>query len=329
KTGFVSSVASGKANAYIQIEQCEWISRPENFEAFAALSDKLRQVDYSFLGMNLGQRPAWNFLWTTDWSDSKIWLPGLLMFLIPIISALASYFSSKISMKMNAQDQTQQQSMGAMFIMMPLLSLYIGFIMPTALGIYWLISTVLGIVQDVILTKYYTKKMAAEDEVRNAERAAKEAELEEKRRETERKKAENATERNKNTSKRKQAISERQERMEKAQEWDRLHSPAPETNAGPSQVGTRKYARGRAYDPQRFDALAETPSDVSEIPELEDIIPEAETDEEALLDAAEEAEEYVEEAAEEIEEVEETDEDNEEPEASDEENDAEESDEEE
>jgi YidC/Oxa1 family membrane protein insertase len=252
------------STAYVQIEQTQWIST--HFSEFAGITDKLRQIDYSFLGMNLGQKPAWNFLWTTDWSNKAVWLPGLLMFLIPILAGLASYFSAKISVATNATGTEQNQTMSAMNIIMPLFSVYIGFIMPAALGIYWLVSTILSIIQDYFLTKYYKKKMAIEDAERLEMEAAREAELEKKRQETERKRAMNATERNPNTSKRKQQKTERQVQREKAAEWERLRSDTPEDEPLPSQVGTRRYARGRAYDPARYGGTGEAPE--HEIPEL-------------------------------------------------------------
>ncbi|MBR2717235.1 MAG: membrane protein insertase YidC [Oscillospiraceae bacterium] len=270
-TGFEQTMNA----AYVQIEQTQWIST--HFSEFAGITDKLRQIDYSFLGMNLGQKPAWNFLWTTDWSDPSVWLPGLGMFLIPILAGLASYLSAKISAKANNTGSEQVQGMGAMNIIMPLFSVYIGFIMPTALGIYWLVSTILSVIQDVILTKYYTKKMALEDADRLEKQAEREAELDRKRQETERKRAENATERNPNTSKRKQQKTEREVQKAKAAEWERLHSDKAEDEPDPSQVGTRRYARGRAYDPDRFaasgiDSVTET--DEEQSPEAAEELPE-------------------------------------------------------
>ena len=261
-TGYEATMST----AYVQIEQTQWIST--HFSEFAGITDKLRQIDYSFLGMNLGEKPAWNYLWTTDWSNKSVWLPGLLMFLIPILAGLASYFAAKVSASANATSPEQNQTMSAMNIVMPLFSVYIGFIMPAALGIYWLVSTILSIIQDYFLTKYYKKKMALEDAERLEKEAAREAELEAKRQETERKRAMNATERNPNTSKRKQQKTERQVQREKAAEWERMQSDTPEEESLPSQVGARRYARGRAYDPDRYGFTGDAPE--HEIPELSD-----------------------------------------------------------
>ena len=95
--------------------------------------------------------------------------------------------------------------------------------------------------------------------MRRAEEREREEELERKRQETERLRAMNATTVNKNTSKKKQqaqaaqANTERKaaaEREERAARRERLGVQEEEKPA--SQVGNRRYARGRAYVADRF-----------------------------------------------------------------------------
>ncbi|SHI13166.1 YidC/Oxa1 family membrane protein insertase [Sporobacter termitidis DSM 10068] len=243
---------------YLEIHQAEFISRPEHFNAFQQLSDKLHQIDYHFLGVDLGQQPDWQFLWKANWSDPSVWVPGLLLFLLPIISGVLAYFSSKVSMQINpVQGNAQQQSSTkSMMLMMPLISIFFGFSMPGAIGVYMIAQTVLSVVQDVYLTKRYTRIMDAEDAVKLEQQRVREAEMEAKRIETERKKLENKTEVNRNTSKKKQQKAERQEQLEKSVEWEKKNAP-PEVKDEPGRIETRRYARGRAYDPERFDGEAD------------------------------------------------------------------------
>ena len=238
-------------DAYIQIKQTEFIHL--NFSAFQPLSDKLHDINYTFFGMNLGQVPDFQFLWKTTWSDPSIWVPGLLLFLLPIASGVLAFFSSKVSMQMNpAQGNAQQQSSTkTMMLFMPLISVYFGFIMPGAIGVYMVSQTVFSVAQDIWLTKRYTKIMDAEDAVKFEQRRIKEAELEAKRLETERKKLENKMEVNPNTSKKKQLKVERQEQIEKTIGWEKKQTSA-EAKAEPSRVDTRRFARGRAYNPERY-----------------------------------------------------------------------------
>ena len=251
------SLAEGANSYYAQIYQSEFITA--NFDQFAGISDKLIPMDFNFLGLNLAATPNWHF-WAFDFSEG-VW-PVIGLFLIPIISTALSYLSMYISQKVNATTATtaQAQSTNKMMLwMMPLMSLWLGFTLPAAMGIYWIMNSLTGIIRDTALTAYYKKKLDAEDAVRRAEEREREEELERKRQETERLRAMNATTVNKNTSKKKQqaqaaqANTERKaaaEREERAARRERLGVKEEETPA--SQVGNRRYARGRAYVADRF-----------------------------------------------------------------------------
>ena len=251
-----------RANAYYEIALAKLVH--ENWDMVQAelanLDARLLNVDFSFLGLNLGDQPRWNFFMTADWSDSSVWLPALGLFLIPFISASLSYLSMKVSQASNpSQDAQSQATMASMNLMMPLMSIWICFIMPAAMGIYWIANSVFGMTRDFILTKVYKKQLDKEDAERIARRSAREKELEEKRLETERLRAEGKTEMNVNTSKKKIQASEKNrnderkaaaEKAERAARRERLGIKEAEKPA--SQVGNRRYARGRAYVPDRF-----------------------------------------------------------------------------
>jgi YidC/Oxa1 family membrane protein insertase len=217
----------------------------------------LKNISFYLGNINLAAIPNWQFLWApeTNWNDSAIWLPGLLLFLLPFISGGAQFISAGIMRKMSPTGSPEAAggTMGNVLKFMPLMSVWFGFILPAALSFYWTIGTVLQIAQDVWLTKKYTRILDAEDAEKAEIRKAREAELEAKQIETERKKAEGTTERNRNTSKRKKQKTDRQDQRDKAAEWEKKNAPAPiEEKDEPGRVGKRRYARGRAYDPDRF-----------------------------------------------------------------------------
>lgn len=252
-----------KADAYSEITMTRLahLNWDRVQSALAGKIDKLMDIDFSFLGLDLGMKPEWNFFAHTDWSDVSVWLPALGLFLIPFISAFLSWVSMKVSNAANPQtgDAQTQASMKSMNIMMPLMSVWICFIMPAAMGIYWIANSVFGMTRDYILTKVYQKQLDKEDAERIAARSAREKELEEKRLETERLRAEGKTEKNTNTSKKKIQANEKQksderkaalEKAERAARRERLGIADNEIPA--SQVGNRRYARGRAYVPDRF-----------------------------------------------------------------------------
>lgn len=259
---------------YLEIEQVKFISNPEYFSFFKPLSESLRQIDYNFLGMNLGNTPQWK-IWEYDWSDVSKWGPAFLLFLLPVASGILAFFSTKISMKLNPQTSMNQQQASTnnmMTLMMPIMQVWFAFIMPAAIGIYIIASTLFAMIQDIILTKHYTKILEAEEAVRLEQQRIRDAELEAKRLETERRKLENATEKNPNTSKKKQLKTERQEQLEKAVEWEKKNSGQEVKPEDPSRVGERRFARGRAYDPSRYEQTETTseqpPEDEADVNQL-------------------------------------------------------------
>lgn len=328
-------VASGKSTAYLQLEQSEFISN--HFADFAGLSDRLVNIDYSFLGLNMGSTPKVFF-----WKDGLTWL-SIGLFLIPIVSALLSWLQMKLSQKTNpapaTQNAQQATSMKTMNLMMPLISLWIGFSMPAALGMYWIFTSALAIVQELVLNKYYGKLIAAEAAERTARQRAREAEFERKRAETERLRAEGLTKENANTSKRKQQARAKAEsdelraaaiREERAAKRAAMGLPPEEDEKPASQVGNRRYARGRAYVEDRFTnpaaaaeatAAAAAASEADEALAAEEETEVSEVPAETVTETVEPAEEET--VEEEVEETEEPDEAEEEP-ASDEAEDADE-----
>ena len=254
--GYSLASYGAKNTGYEQIFQSQFIT--EHFSDFQGLSDKLQPLDYHFLGLDLGQVPTFKF-WTFDWSDPKIWLPALGLFLIPIISAGLSYLSMFISNKTNPQSVEQTGNAKTMMLMMPLVSLWICFTMPAALGIYWIAQSVFSIIQDVILTRRYTRILDKEDAERIERDKAKQAELEAKRAETERLRAEGATVKNPNTSKRKIQANQKAKDDERKAAVDRAEREERRARMGiveekkpDSQVDDRPFARGRAYVKDRY-----------------------------------------------------------------------------
>ena len=202
-----------------------------------------------------------------------------------MVSAALSFLQSKISQDQTpAANEQAGSSTKTMMYLMPLMSLWIGFVMPGALGLYWCAGGLLQIIQDLVLGKIFNKQLDAEDAERNARLKARAEELERKRAETERLRAEGATTVNPNTSRRKVQKSEKQRSEQRAAEWQAANNPGKKKKEddNPSRVGDRVYARGRAYVPDRFDPnyvvpeSPEEPVDVlpdagSEIPDIPEI----------------------------------------------------------
>ena len=320
--------ATGRSGAYIEIQLADLAHQywSEIQTALAGKLDRLLDLDFSFLGLNLGEQPRWNFFMDTNWSDASVWLPALGLFLIPFISALLSWAAMQISSKTNPTTDTTGQAastMKTMNFMMPLMSIWICFVMPAAMGIYWIANSVFGIIRDFVLTKVFKRQLDIEDAERQAQRSAREKELERKRLETELLRAQGKTEVNTHTSKKKRQAGEKQEREERRAAAERAERAArrerlgiKETEKPASQVGNRRYARGRAYVPDRF-SNPETAAEATEAAALESegaaaidetveetvpaVASAAETVAEAVEETAEDAVELVEDTVETVE----------------------------
>ena len=85
-----------------------------------------------------------------------------MMWLIPVL-ALVTYWGQTFIMQ-KLQPQQQAAGGGCMKVMlygMPLLSAYWAFIMPGAVGFYWIISALVSFVQSLIQHKYYSAEQVS------------------------------------------------------------------------------------------------------------------------------------------------------------------------
>ena len=77
------------------------------------------------------------------------------LLLIPVLTFAAYFFSMKMSRKLMYQPMANDKAMGCsnniMDVMMPLFSVYISFVVPAAIGVYWIFKSLLGVVKQAIL----------------------------------------------------------------------------------------------------------------------------------------------------------------------------------
>lgn len=221
---------------------------PENVAAVQAVAGEganIFPINFDFLGIfNLALVPQLKF-WTVS--------GGFALFLLPVISAVSGFIFSLISQKTNAVNKQSAEAqnnptMKTMLIMMPLISLWIGFSMPAALCLYWIIQNLLSMVQEFICGKMLKKDYE--------EAAAKAAERErlEKEEEKERKR-QAAEERARRIEEAKHAKGKKKKEILESMEKDNKDTAV----IAVSGIGLRSYARGRAYDPNRFSADGPTP----------------------------------------------------------------------
>ena len=88
-----------------------------------------------------------------------------MMWIIPVLALLSYWAQTFIMQKLQQQQQEQQGCMKLMLYGMPLLSAYWAFIMPGAVGFYWIISAIVGLGQSVLQHKFFSaEQVSAKDE---------------------------------------------------------------------------------------------------------------------------------------------------------------------
>ena len=224
--------------AYEQIEIANIIN--SQFPDFIAQHEGWVNVNYHFLSIALTAQPSSAF---GQLSGGVSWtLIGLI--LIPIVSGALSFLLSKVTMSQNKMEGSAAASGKMMMWMMPLMSIYIAFIMPSALGVYWIAQSAFSIIQEAILGKFYTNKLQSEEEARYQAREA------DRKRRMEEAKA--RQEQQRQQAAQKQSLKEKRRAAQDAKAAKAKRAATSTTEAG--RVGDRPYARGRSYREDRYDS---------------------------------------------------------------------------
>lgn len=88
--------------------------------------------------------------------------------LFPVFCFLSNVLSQMIMQKMNKNQMQQQGCMKVMLYVLPLFSAYIAYSVPAAVGFYWIISAVFGLLQSILLGKMYgVDKITAKSEAQH------------------------------------------------------------------------------------------------------------------------------------------------------------------
>lgn len=118
-------------------------------------------INFDFLGLDLSEVPsvALDYIMHLDFSD----MGKILILLIPLFAVLSQVLMSKLTMAQSGQnnrntnDQAAQMSKSMQW-MMPIMTLFFTFTLPSGMGLYWIISSLMQIVQQVALDFYFKQK---------------------------------------------------------------------------------------------------------------------------------------------------------------------------
>ncbi len=134
--------------------------RPNNWTELASKFPDLKDVVSAtegaigkmnnFLGLNIANTPM-NYIK----EHTSVWLV-IGAILIPVLAALSQWVSVKVSMAGNPQPEGSDQMAGTMKTMntiMPLMSAFFCLTLPVGMGIYWIMSAVVRMVQTIFINK--------------------------------------------------------------------------------------------------------------------------------------------------------------------------------
>lgn len=228
--GTLGFTAAEGSQAYEQIYLAKFIH--EHWADFAGKFDGLIDLNYNFLHIDLATQPSSLFSQFPG-GGWPVW--GAL--LLPIISAGIQFAMSFITMRTNGS--APNGSTKTMMYMMPLMTLWMGYILPSALCIYWIANSAFSLIQEVTLNKYFNKILDREETEK--EKAAREKRYAKYQRQKELM----AQQQLANGGKKPQ-----NQQGKKKPSGDKKKSAGGNENG---RVGQRPYARGRAYDKSHYD----------------------------------------------------------------------------
>ncbi len=229
KLGYAAAEGA-QSSAYEQIYLAKFVH--QNWDSFQGQFDGLINLDYNFLGIDLASQGSQLFgqITTGGW-------PVIGVMILPIIATALQFLMTVVSMKSSGGTANSQGKM--MMYLMPLMTLWMGYILPAALCVYWIANTAFAIIQEQVLNKHFNKILDREEtDKEKAKREARAAKM----------------------------MASRERMLQQQQQYDKAKSgnnkkkgqPAKkaEKKAGTNEngrVGQRPYARGRAYSEHHYD----------------------------------------------------------------------------
>ena len=164
-------------NYEIQVAQ-QMFLHPEilNHEYIASAGGALPHItpiSFNFFGLDLSETPNLGALLGAIFGNiSGITREVMLLWIIPLLSGLTSFLTSKFSPTstnkkpddgvIDPNKPKAPDTMKTMMYIMPLFSVWITFTLPAGVGLYWIVSNILSLAQQLVFNKYLTPKINLE-----------------------------------------------------------------------------------------------------------------------------------------------------------------------
>lgn len=139
-------------NIYSEMNALKLFTNPDNIAMLTQQGLPAKELSeihnlaggFNFLGLDLLSIPQ-----TKGFTSAII--------IIPILCLVTSLGSQILTTRLNGNPmQNQQGCMKYMLYLLPLVTVYISYIVPGAVGFYWIWSTIFGFVQTVLISKFYS-----------------------------------------------------------------------------------------------------------------------------------------------------------------------------
>ena len=137
-------------------------------ECYAALENMAERIpDFNLFGLNMGLTPGFT---------GKA---NLILLVMPVLTFVVYWGSGKLTRKFTFQpmqqtdgqkDPAQGCSNGMMNIMMPAMSAWFTFMVPAAVGLYWIFKSILGVIKQFVISKVMPLPTFTEEDYKAAER---------------------------------------------------------------------------------------------------------------------------------------------------------------
>ena len=226
--GYIAAT-EGNAVAYEQIYLSKFIH--EHWDSFVGKFDGLLDVNYQFLGLDLAETAS-NVMGQFPHGGWAVW--GLL--LLPFIAAALQLVMSIASMK--ASSNTMNSSNKMMLYLFPLMTIWMGFMFPAALCLYWIVNSAFSAVQELLLNKVFAKALDREETEKEREKREKRA-------------AKMMAQREQIMQQQGKKPQQNASKKKKSAEPEKKDKRSSTTEAG--RMGNRPYARGRAYSESHYE----------------------------------------------------------------------------
>ena len=148
----IPGVYTTQSNIYSEINALRLFTNPSNVDLLinhGLPANEIHSIHnlaggFNFLGLDLLSIPK----------DTGFTSPIII---IPILCLVTSLGSQILTMKMQGNPmQGQQGCTKYMLLLLPLLTVYISYIVPGAVGFYWIWSTIFGFVQTLLINKFFS-----------------------------------------------------------------------------------------------------------------------------------------------------------------------------